>query len=267
MARKPCVAGKFYPADPKELEKTITGYLSGHTVKKEAAAIIVPHAGYIYSGPVAGETFSSVEVPDNVILIGPNHTGLGKDVSIMASGTWATPLGEVKINDELASLILGSSKLFSNDSAAHLMEHSLEVQLPFLYHLNKSVSIVPVTVMQAGYRECEEIGNTVADAIKAYRKKTLIVISSDMNHYEPDKRTREKDRLAIDKILGLDAKGLLDVTFSSGITMCGVIPAAIGIVAAKRLNAKKANLLRYSTSGDISGDFSQVVGYAGIIIN
>lgn len=266
MVRRPYVAGQFYPGDRASLEKALGGYLKKESVKERAVAVIVPHAGYIYSGPTAGEVYSRVAIPGHVILIGPNHTGAGKRVSVMASGVWETPLGAVRVDDDLAGRLIESTPLASPDTAAHLMEHSLEVQLPFLQSLNKNVSIVPITVMSASYKDCVEIGGAVARAITASKKDVLIVVSSDMNHYEPDKRTREKDRLAIDKALDLDARGLLDVTASKNITMCGRIPAAIGIIAAKELGATKAELIDYSTSGDAGGDYDHVVGYAGILI-
>lgn len=266
MVRRPCVAGQFYPGDRASLENALNGYLKKESVKERALAVIAPHAGYIYSGPTAGEVYSRVVVPDRVILIGPNHTGAGKMVSVMTSGAWETPLGVVRVDEELSGLLMGLSPLLSPDTAAHLTEHSLEVQIPFLQSLNSNISIVPITVMRASYKDCVEIGGAVARAITGCRKEVLIVVSSDMNHYEPDKRTREKDRLAIEKVIALDAKGLLDVTASKNITMCGRIPAAIGIIAAKELGAQKAELVDYSTSGDISGDYGHVVGYAGILI-
>lgn len=265
MLRKPCVAGQFYPSEPSELEKTVNGFFTD-AAKERAAAVISPHAGYIYSGHVAGALFSSVIVPENVILIGPNHTGLGEMVSVMSSGQWDTPLGRVDINKELAGALLDASPLFTGDVSAHLREHSLEVQLPFLYLLNRGINIVPITVMPLGYKECFELGSAIAGAVKASGKETLIVASSDMNHYESDKKTREKDELAIKEALSLDAKGLLEVTSAKRITMCGVVPAAIAITAAKKLGATKARLVKYATSADTSGDYGHVVGYAGIII-
>lgn len=265
MLRKPCVAGQFYPSDAKELTKSVEGYFV-QTTRVKARTIISPHAGYMYSGHVAGAVYSAVEVPDTLILIGPNHTGLGKKASVMPSGDWEIPLGSLKINEELAGLLLDSSSLFSADASAHSREHSLEVQLPFIYRINSKASIVPVTVMHAGYTECEEMGRAISKAAASYGKELLIVVSSDMNHYEPDKSTRDKDNQAITEVLELDARGLLEVTSSRHITMCGVIPAAIGITAACLLGAKEARLVKYATSGDTSGDYSHVVGYAGILI-
>lgn len=258
------MAGQFYPEDQKELIGAVKRFLTGG-VEEKAIAIVAPHAGYIYSGVVAGAVYSAVTVPETVVLIGPNHTGLGKKASIMTEGQWETPLGNLAINRALASSILGSTGLFSEDASAHLMEHSLEVQLPFIHCRNRRASFVPITVMHGNFRECEEMGKGIAGAIIRYGKEVLIVASSDMNHYESDKITREKDRLAIDRALKFDAKGLLQIAASKGITMCGVIPAAISIVAAKILGAKEAKLVKYATSGETSGDYEQVVGYAGML--
>lgn len=265
MVRKPCVSGRFYPDDPAALRLAVNKFLAGGP-KEKAKALIAPHAGYIYSGAVAGSVYASAVLPESLILIGPNHTGLGARASIMPEGSWETPLGAVGINRELAGLLLDSSPLFSKDRAAHLMEHSLEVQLPFIRSINENASIVPITIMHASLDECLGMGKAIAGAISAYNKDTLIIVSSDMNHYEPDEKTREKDSLAIEKILNLDARGLHDVTSRMDITMCGVIPAVTVIVAAKILGAKGARLIKYSTSGETSGDLTHVVGYAGILI-
>ncbi|MBI5588158.1 MAG: AmmeMemoRadiSam system protein B [Deltaproteobacteria bacterium] len=265
MIRTPCVVGRFYPSKPDTLRKNVRGFLVERT-REKAIAIVAPHAGYMYSGAVAGEVYSSVVIPDDIILIGPNHTGMGKKVSVMSEGEWDTPLGRLKVNSKLAELILGGSRLFSSDIEAHLEEHSLEVQLPFIHELNKNASIVPITVMTASANDCAELGRALAGAISSYAKEVLIVVSSDMNHFESDKKTRVKDIAAIEAVLKLDAGRLLEVTSSRDITMCGVLPAAIAIEAARALGATEARLIRYSTSGETSGDFDHVVGYAGIVI-
>ena len=260
------MAGQFYPDGPGELEGVVRGFLQPDVAREKAIAVIAPHAGYEYSGAVAGTVYSAVKIPDDVVLIGPNHTGLGTRASIMTGGAWEIPTGRVDINGELAGRLVESTKLFSPDTSAHLREHSLEVQLPFIHHINGNARFVPITVMRADYNDCVEMGGSIARAVLEYGKEVLLIVSSDMNHYESDKRTREKDRLAIEKILSLDAKGLLDVTSSMEITMCGVLPAAIAMVAAGSLGASTARLVKYSTSGEVSGDYAHVVGYAGIII-
>ncbi|MEE9543745.1 MAG: AmmeMemoRadiSam system protein B [Thermodesulfobacteriota bacterium] len=265
MIRAAHVAGQFYPADSGELEASVIENLSICT-KEDALAVIVPHAGYIYSGKVAGSVYSRIHIPDNVILIGPNHTGMGAPASIMCQGKWETPLGEFDINEALASRLLEASANLTEDETAHQKEHSLEVQLPFLYLLNHNASIVPITVMSADFTECEEIGKAIAQVLENYEEEVLIIISSDMNHFESEKITREKDKLAIDRVLDLDPDGLLAVTGAEAISMCGVVPSTIGLIAAKELGANSAELTEYSTSGKTSGDLENVVGYAGIII-
>ncbi|HLC17545.1 MAG TPA: AmmeMemoRadiSam system protein B [Thermodesulfobacteriota bacterium] len=266
MLRRACVAGQFYPGGAKELQEEVRGFIK-EEAREKATALIAPHAGYIYSGSVAGAVYSAVDIPDDVVLLGPNHTGLGARASVMTEGEWEIPTGTVGINTELAGMIAGSTRLFSPDTSAHLNEHSLEVQLPFIHCLNRGARFVPITVMQADLDECIEMGNALAGVIKDYGREVLIAVSSDMNHYESDKRTREKDKLAIDQVLSLDARGLLEVTARKDITMCGVFPAAIAITAARALGASRARLIKYATSGETSGDYDHVVGYAGIVIS
>ena len=270
MTRRPCVAGRFYPGEKTELEAAVKGYLLQRThprTPEKAVAVIVPHAGYIYSGQTAGAVYSETMIPDDIILIGPNHTGLGQPASVMEKGSWETPLGSVPVNPVLAGLIINSNAGFIADTGAHLREHSLEVQLPFIQTLNPAASIVPVTVMHASPAGCVAMGKAIARAVKAWGKDVLIVVSSDMNHYEPEATTREKDALAIEEILALEPGRLLEVASREDITMCGAIPTAIAMTAARELGASKARLVSHTTSGETSGDFAQVVGYAGIVIN
>lgn len=266
MIRRAKVAGRFYPADAATLQRDVDGYFVGSALPEKAMLVMAPHAGYMYSGAVAGAVYASVIVPDNVILLGPNHTGDGQYVSVMSRGAWQTPLGEVPINEELASSVLASSDLFKDDNAAHAMEHSLEVQLPFLLKANKKVSIVPITIMSAKIYECETMGKALAKVIKAFGKDVLMAVSTDMNHYESDKITRHKDAMAIERALALDAKGLLEVADKKDITMCGVIPAVVGLFAANALGASSARLVKYATSADAGAGKEQVVGYAGILV-
>lgn len=266
MIRRPAVAYQFYPGEPATLKQTVESMIKERPAKEDAIALIAPHAGYIYSGKVAGSVYSSVKVPDNILLLGPNHTGLGERVSIMTQGEWEMPFGRVAINKELAHLLIEESHTFSDDTTAHLREHSLEVQLPFIHHFNPKASIVPITIMYLSYKECEELGKAIANATRKYKGKVLIAVSSDMNHYESDTVTKKKDKMAIEKILALNPKALLETASREDLSMCGVIPAAIAIVAAKELGAKKAELVDYATSGEASGDYAHVVGYAGILI-
>jgi AmmeMemoRadiSam system protein B len=266
MIRAAHVAGQFYPADSDELEASVIGNLTICT-KEDALAVIVPHAGYIYSGKVAGSVYSRIEIPDNIILIGPNHTGMGTPASIMCHGTWATPLGKLEVNEKLASRLLEASANLTEDETAHIKEHSLEVQLPFIYLLNQNASIVPITVMHADFEECREIGEAIAGVLESYEEEVLIIVSSDMNHFESEEVTREKDKKAIERVLALDPDGLLAVTAAESITMCGAVPSAIGLIAAKAMGAGLAEMTEYSTSGKTSGDLENVVGYVGIIVS
>ncbi|MDH4226187.1 MAG: AmmeMemoRadiSam system protein B [Deltaproteobacteria bacterium] len=266
--RKPFVANQFYPGSSDSLRHAVEGYISSahSTAEEKAVALIAPHAGYMYSGKTAGEAFARVIVPESVVLIGPNHTGLGDAFAVMTKGTWETPLGNLDIDEDLAEAILDSSRLFTADTLAHEREHSLEVEMPFIYIKNPKAKIVPITVMSSSQKACEDAGAALAKAIRKHKKKTLIVVSSDMNHYESDEITRKKDRLAIDKVLALDPEGLLKVIKEHRITMCGAIPAAIALYAAKELGATKATLAGHTTSAEASGDTTYTVGYAGFVI-
>lgn len=265
MLRNPAVANQFYPGDPETLEQDITNFLKD--VKKERVfGIISPHAGYIYSGRVAGSVYSRILIPHDIIIIGPNHTGLGEPESIMCSGTWRMPGGDVEVNSTLAESIKGNSRYLRDDHLAHFREHSLEVQIPFLHHFRKEIRIVPIAMMSSDYDICIDIGRAIAKTIKDFKEPVLIVASSDMTHYESDASARVKDKKAIDRVLAMDPEGLLKTVRTTRITMCGVIPATIMLIACKELGATKAELVEYATSGEVSGDYDQVVGYAGMII-
>ncbi|MFQ5480554.1 MAG: AmmeMemoRadiSam system protein B [Thermodesulfobacteriota bacterium] len=267
MIRKAAVAGSFYPTEPAELKDMVKGFCPPDTEKVSAKAIICPHAGYIYSGAVAGAVYASIEVPGTVILLGPNHTGMGAQAAVMRKGVWEIPTGELAVNEALAEEVISSCALFTEDTEAHIMEHSLEVQLPFLYHLNSEAKIVPVTLMGTNYEGAREMGEALAGVISAHKEKILVVVSSDMNHYESEAATRMKDNMAIQQVLALDAEGLLEVTSRKNITMCGAFPAAAAITAMTNLDACEAALVTYGTSGPVSGDMEHVVGYAGFTIN
>jgi AmmeMemoRadiSam system protein B len=266
MIREAAVAGQFYPGWPAELRETIK-YMTGKAgPKKEAIGVVCPHAGYIYSGPVAGAVFSVLKFPATFILIGPNHRGMGKPYSLMKDGSWKTPLGETPVNTELAEAILKESTYLEPDHVAHRYEHSLEVQLPFLQYFKPDVTIVPIILSHASAAIYKEIGLSIAKAEKKTGVDTVILASSDMTHYEPHESAKSKDKEAINAILDLDADELVRRIAKYDITMCGYAPVISLITAARELGAKKAELIKYQTSGDTSGDYSSVVGYAGIII-
>jgi len=264
--REPAVAGQFYPGGRQDLKEAIDSMV-GKGPPQAALGILVPHAGYVFSGSVAGEVYGAVELPDTFVIIGPNHTGLGPVASIMTSGSWSLPAGEAKIDSTLAADILEKSRFLADDRTAHVYEHSIEVQIPFLQQLAGDVRIVPVSLMAAGDDECRDIGNAIAAALRTYGKKVLIIASSDMSHYESREVAAEKDGLALEKVLALDPNGLLETVQRYQISMCGAVPAAVMLYACIGLGAEEARLVRYQTSGDVSGDYSQVVGYAGVIIS
>ncbi len=290
MVRAPAVAGYFYQGSSEALRKQVEGFIVPGAERKRAIGVVSPHAGLIYSGPVAGALYSSIEIPDTIVLIGPNHTGLGAAVSLMAKGSWETPLGTVEIDETLAASILAKSSHIRDDSVAHLREHSLEVQLPFIQYFKEKFTIVPIQMLDTRLNTCIEVGKAVGKAIaecgmriadcktkdkpeseirnpKSAISKVLIVASSDMSHYERAATAKEKDSKAIHQILNLDPEGLYRTITDYGITMCGFGPAVSMLVAAKMLGASKAELVKYANSGDVSGDYDKVVGYAGIVVS
>jgi hypothetical protein len=214
---------------------------------------------------VAGEVFSSIRVPECALLFCPNHTGAGEDVAVMSHGAWRMPWGDVPIDEELAARLRTACPLLREDASAHAREHSLEVQLPFLHRFRADVRFVPVALGRLSLEECRDLGESVADAIAGDAERPLLVASSDMSHYVPDAVARKKDGMAIDRMLALDPEGLYRTVRTERISMCGVLPAAVVLFAARRLGATSARLVKYATSGDVSRDLDQVVGYAGLV--
>lgn len=264
--RQSVVAGQFYPGSPLQLKLMIEGLVDKKVVKEEVVGLILPHAGYMYSGPVAGATISRIKFEDTFVIMGPNHTGNGKPFSIMTEGVWETPLGEVAIDVELGKKILAASRYLQEDYGAHQLEHSVEVQLPFLQYFKPDIKLVPIILAHASGAVYKDIGKGIARAIKESNRKVIIIASSDMTHYESQESAREKDNQAIEAILALDEEELLRRVEELDISMCGYAPAVSLICAAKELGATSAELVRYQTSGDTTGDYSSVVGYAGIIL-
>lgn len=268
MHRPPAVAGQFYAGNEKSLITEVKKFLSKETgPRKKALGVMVPHAGYIYSGRVAGSVYGRIEMPPTVVMVGPNHTGFGHMVSIMAEGGWVTPLGECSIDSNLAEKILiNCGTLVTVDSAAHQREHSLEVQLPFLQYLKNDIRIVPICLADYSLEVCRALGAGIAKAIAACPVPALVLASSDMTHYESKASAREKDNLAIKHILNLAPESLMSTVTSQEISMCGSGPTAVMLFAVKALGAVKAELTMYDTSGSVTGDDHSVVGYAGIIV-
>lgn len=268
--RKPAFAGQFYNATAPGLKKEIEILISDkNAVKANVLSCLLPHAGYMYSGRVAADTVSQINIKDRVILLGPNHTGYGVPFSLVSEGIWQTPLGEVQIDTTLAREILKHSRYLEDDSAAHMYEHSLEVELPILQYFKPDFKFVPVIILSGEINILKEIGRGIAAAIKEsnLEDSVLIVASSDMTHYEPQTQAAKKDRQAIQAILELNEDKLSEEILRYNISMCGYAPVAVMLAAAKSLGAKNARLVKYQTSGDVTGDLESVVGYAGIIIN
>jgi hypothetical protein len=266
MIRKPAVSGQFYPGSKEGLRRMISEMILLDKKKKKAIASISPHAGYIYSGNVAGAVYSSIELPDNFIILGPNHTGIGSPLALFKEGKWETPLGNVTVNEQLANLILEKCSFIEEDPSAHKYEHSIEVQIPFLQYFISSPKIVPICVSHLSYPQLEKTGIELAHAIKEFGEEVLLIASTDFSHYVDQKTSEEKDSMAINKILELNPEGLFKTVMEERISMCGVMPTTIVLKTALELGAKNADLIKYATSGDVSGDYSQVVGYGGVII-
>jgi AmmeMemoRadiSam system protein B len=268
--RAPAVAGRFYPGDPDDLRAEALGYLSEASSTNQAPVralgCIAPHAGYMYSGHVAGAVFARIDVPRRCIVLCPNHTGMGRALAVMSEGAWQTPLGDVAINGELAAALKQRFPALQEDAAAHRAEHAVEVELPFLLLRQPELTFVPIALGTGQFEILEQLGKAVADVISAQADPVLIVASSDMNHYESDMVSRAKDHRAIERILTLDPCGLFDVVTQQSISMCGLGPAVVMLTAARQLGAKSAELVKYATSGDVSGDRDMVVGYAGVVV-
>jgi MEMO1 family protein len=264
--RQAAVAGSFYPNDAKVLRAEVHYYTPASEAQVPALGCIVPHAGYIYSGHVAGAVYAMLDLPRRYLVLCPNHTGMGRPLAIMSEGGWQTPLGTARIDASVAAALKRDFPLLQEDTEAHRSEHGVEVQLPFLQVFQPGLSFVPITLGIRQFDLLAALGSSIARVIEAEDSPVLIVASSDMNHYENDRITREKDHKAIDRVLALDAQGLFDVVMKEGISMCGYGPAVVMLTAAKQLGAKSAQLVRYATSGDISGDRDKVVGYAGVVV-
>jgi AmmeMemoRadiSam system protein B len=278
--RTPAVAGRFYPGRAEELLREVREFTSPSKTPIEIARIaaigcVAPHAGYIYSGGVAGAVYSRLKIPERCVILCPNHTGKGRPLAIMANTAWQTPLGEVAADADMSARLLRRFPALQEDSAAHRAEHAIEVQLPFLQTQQPELNIVPIAIGTSNFDVLRGLGEALADVIadrheedqkKERPEKTLIIASSDMNHYESDTITRVKDHKAIERVLALDARGLWKVVMNEDISMCGFGPTVVMLTAAKLLGATSASLIKYATSGDVSGDYESVVGYAGIIV-
>ncbi|MCM8773507.1 MAG: AmmeMemoRadiSam system protein B [Candidatus Omnitrophica bacterium] len=268
MIRETSVAGQFYPSNPKELEQLIKNFVDSKSIRKiSAKGIILPHAGYFYSGKVAVTTVSRVLPKKRIIILGPNHTGLGENFSLFARGKWRSPFKEINIDEEITTSLLKSNSYIKEDYLAHLHEHSIEVQLPILQYFFGDFTLVPIVCSIAPVEIYREIAEQIYKVVRDIIDDILLVASSDMSHYEEDLVARRKDRSAMDSILNLDESELVTKVNKENISMCGIAPVAILLAYCKYVKANKAEVVLYQTSGDSSGDYSAVVGYLGVIIH
>jgi AmmeMemoRadiSam system protein B len=262
--RAPAVSGQFYPRSKKDLERELSRCFEGVPLGEKAAlGAVVPHAGYTYSGNTAAYVFSSLPRADTFVLLGPNHTGYGSAVSV-SSETWSTPLGEVSSDMDFIKAL--PKRIIDLDESAHMYEHSIEVQLPFLQHRFRDFSIVPICMGMQDEETALDVGMEVAQAAHKVNKKIVIIASSDFTHYKPDKVARENDAYFIRSVLEMDVPGFYRRLHERNASVCGYGAIAAMLTATKNLGAKKATLLKYSTSGDTTGDLVAVVGYAGILV-
>ncbi len=269
MLRLPAVAGRFYPSHPAELTALIRKYSGTEPGRPSfpVRASLVPHAGYVYSGHVAGAVLARIALPRKIIVLGVRHYPRGEPAAILSSGAWRTPLGDARIDEALAEALKKACPLLREDSVAHSAEHSLEVQLPFLQVLAPDFTFVPVALGTARFESLVSVGEGIARVLEASKENVLLLTTSDMNHYEDDATTRIKDRKAIEQLLTLEPRGLYDTCRNEEISMCGLGPAVAMITALNALGAKKSELVKYATSADVSGDRDAVVGYAGMIFS
>jgi len=269
MQRQPVVAGRFYDANPARLGEMVDGFLGlGKGKQKEQTLLaMVPHAGYVFSGAVCGQTLGMANLADTILLLGPSHTGRGDRFSLWAEGGWDIPGTTVPLEEELAAAMLEASPLITADKEAHLGEHSLEVILPFLMRLNPATTIVPIAIASHYFDDVYAVGTAIGQVLKAFSKPVSIVVSSDMSHYITHDEAKERDSLALEAAVNLDPRALFDVVRNNNISMCGVLSMTTGLFAARELGATKGELVAYATSGEVSGDFEQVVGYAGVLVS
>jgi len=270
MTRPPIVAGTFYEATRDRLRQQVAFCFKESPVqeaKERFIGAVVPHAALLYSGHVAASFYAVADLPKRLIILCPNHTGLGHFAAINREGTWQTPFGEARIDTALADALLKKTSLLAEDERAHAREHSLEVQLPFLQQLLGDFTFVPICLGAPRYEMCEEIGHAIADVVTAQDEPVGLIASSDLNHYEDQKTTMVKDALAIEQVLALNPRELWRVVNELDVSMCGYIPTTAMLIAARNLGASRARLMKHATSGDINHDYGHVVGYASIIIS
>ena len=272
--RGAAVAGAFYPASAAKVASEASRLVAPDPVRPGAAprapapaiAVMSPHAGWTYSGALAGRLFARVDVPERVVVLAPNHTGRGVRASLWPDGEWRQPGSEIPVDEAFAAALLAEAPLLAVDREAHVDEHAIEVLLPLLAARQPGLRIAPVVLAGLSFRECDELAAGLARAIERADGPTLIVASSDMNHYLPEEATRALDEKALAPLIALDPRGLWDTVRSHGITMCGYIPTTVALLAARTLGATRATLVGHTTSADAGGDTHRVVGYAAVTI-
>jgi AmmeMemoRadiSam system protein B len=270
MLRLPAVAGRFYPSDPAELTALVHKYAKADSQAAPVVrvrACLLPHAGYVFSGHVAGTVFARIILPKRILILGVRHYPRGEPAAILSSGAWRTPLGDAPIDEALAGALRKACPLLREDSVAHSVEHSLEVQLPFLQVLASGFTFVPVALGTVRFEDLVTVGEAIARILETAKEDVLLLTTSDLNHYEDDATTRVKDGKAIAQLLAQDARGLYDACRNEHISMCGLGPAVATLTALNALGVKKSELVKYATSADVSGDRDAVVGYAGMIFS
>lgn len=263
---RPCaVAGRFYPGTPRAVAESLARLQPEPIEPVEAIALMVPHAGWIYSGAIAAQTWASAKIPARVVLLCPNHTGDGARRSIWSGGAWQVPGGEVPVDFELTAALADACAL-TPDRRAHVREHAIEVQLPMLRALRPDVRIAAICLGGLDAAACAGVGRGLAEVARALDEPPLIVASSDMSHYLSADEAAALDELALARALALDPDGLHHVVRRERISMCGVVPMTAALHAARQLGARSARLIRYGNSGERSGDYDRVVGYAGVLV-
>ena len=268
--REPAVAGQFYPGRRDQLLAAVRSLLAAAetAVPDPAVAAVAPHAGYVYSGRTAAEVFARLEVPQRCIVLAPNHTGVceaAQGGSVCALGSFVTPVGEVPVDEGADAALLARCDLLEDDPAAHAREHAIEVELPFLLARRPDVRIVPLVIAWSDWPRTKRLGEALAEVVRTSDGPTLLLASSDMNHYESAAVAATKDALALAEAERLDGERLLEVTRRHDVTMCGRVPAAAVLHAARVLGAARAEVVHYSHSGMVTGDDAAVVSYAGVI--
>jgi AmmeMemoRadiSam system protein B len=266
MIREPIVSGQFYSSNPNTLRKEIRSFIKTTETQLVVKGAVGPHAGYMYSGAVAGALYGAIQPPNRFIIMGPNHSGRGAHLALYPEGDWRTPLGPASIDKDLNSRLLSECPLLQEDEKAHAREHSIEVHIPFLQSITEEFTFSAICVGTSEFSALEALGQALARVMRESPEPILLVSSSDMTHYESAASSSLKDRLAIERMVAVDPKGLYDVVQEKSITMCGVAPTVALLTACRELDASEGRLVRYANSGDVSGDYDHVVGYAAIVI-